>query len=207
MLQFDDAYDVNKPYFQNHSYVEWLESFTVDETMPGSRRPSYKLLIRKLWDICYLPKDGGIGNDADRGADGKELRMRYDIMLQKRPGWPEMVTFERTELLRQLFGQCARMLEMLVALSMNMYDIMLDTGVYNSVSRWFWEIVDNIGLAGMDDDCYEEMGGDDAVERVVQTILDRSGARGMEGGLFRMPNWQTTEIWYQMHAYLGGYFA
>lgn len=206
MLQFDDDYDLNKPYFQNHNYVEWLESFTIDETMDDSRRPTYKRLVRRLWDIPYILDDGGIGNDEDRGADGRELRMRYDIILHKKPGWSEIVTVERTELLRQLFGPC-RMLEMLVALSMQMYDIMLDTGIYNSVSRWFWEIMNNLGLDALDDDCYDDMHGDIVVEDVIFEVLKRLGRQDEEGGLFHIFGWQDKEIWYQMHEYLGGYFA
>lgn len=198
MLVVDDSYDLNEPFFNNHSYFEWLESFTVDETQDDYRRPEYHLLIRKLWQIPYY---GRIGNDKNREVDGLDLRTRYNSILAKNSG----IEMEQMPDIHALFGEC-RVLEMLIALSMHMYDFMQDMGVYNSVSRWFWEILQNIGLDWLDDDCYEEEHGDDFVSKTINDILEGVGKKGRPGGWFWVKNWQNLEVWYQMHEYLGKFF-
>ena len=104
-----------------------------------------------------------------------------------------------------LFGEC-RVLEMLIALSMHMYDMMQDMGIYNSVSRWFWEILRNIGLDWLDDDCYIDENGDDFVTKVINDILEGVGRKNKPGGWFWVKGWQNLEVWYQMHEYLGKFF-
>lgn len=194
----DDSYDLNEPFFKNHSYLEWLESFTIDETQDEHRRPEYHLLIRKLWQIPYY---GRIGNDKNREVDGLDLRTRYNSILAKNSG----IEAEQMPDVHALFGEC-RVLEMLIALSMHMYDFMQDMGVYNSVSRWFWEIIQNIGLDWLDDDCYEDEHGDDFVNKTINDILEGVGKKGRPGGWFWVKNWQNLEVWYQMHEYLGKFF-
>ena len=195
----DESYRVNRPYFKNQSYLEWLESFTIDERLSDDRRPSYRYLIRKLWDI---PFHGAIGNDKDRGEEGLELRARYNRILAKKAGDGEFVTPDVCD----IYGEC-RVLEMLIALSMRMYDLMQDMGVYNSVSRWFWEIMHNVGFDELDDSMYDESDGDIVVESMVHDILDlRERKSGRPGGWFYVMDWREIEIWYQMHEYLKQFF-
>lgn len=198
MLVVDDSYDLNEPFFKNHSYFEWLESFTIDETQNEYQRPEYHLLIRKLWQIPYY---GRIGNDKNREIDGLDLRTRYNSILAKNSG----INDKQMPDIHALFGEC-RVLEMLIALSMHMYDMMQDMGIYNSVSRWFWEILRNIGLDWLDDDCYIDENGDDFVTKVINDILEGVGRKNKPGGWFWVKGWQNLEVWYQMHEYLGKFF-
>lgn len=200
MSIIDDSYDINAPYFQNHSYIEWLESFTIDETMRDDRRPTYHGLVMTLWNIEYNPKDGGIGNDLDRMEEGLELRIRYDYILSKNAGLEhEMVVHAAS-----MFGPC-RVLEVIITLAMHMYDMMQDTDIYNSVSRWFWEIMANVGLDDLDDSIFGQREAS-LVEKTVGDILDRKGPKGARGGWFYVEDWQEIEVWYQMHEYLNGMF-
>lgn len=200
MSIIDDSYDVNMPYFQNHSYLEWLESFTIDETIPEDRRPTYHMLMRKLWSIPYEQIDGGVGNDRDRLSEGLELRIRYDYILSRNSGLESSKVVDTAA----MFGPC-RVLEVLVTLAMHMYDIMQDTDIYNSVSRWFWEIMSNVGFESLDDDVFESR--DEAlIEGVVDNILSGNGGKGRPGGWFFIENWQEMEVWYQMHEYISKYF-
>lgn len=195
----DENYKVNQPYFKNHSYLEWLESFTIDETLSDDRRPTYHKLIRKLWDI---PFHGAIGNDEARGDEGLELRIRYNDILAKKAGAGEFTTPN----VQDIYGEC-RVLEMLVALAMRMYDIMQDMGVYNSVSRWFWEIMHNVGLDDFEDGVYDILEGDRIIELIVVDILNLVAVEpGEPGGWFYVYDWQEIEIWYQMHEYLRRFF-
>lgn len=199
----DDSYTINETYFDGSSYVDWLESFTVDETVDDSRRPLYSKLLNCLWHIPFEPS---IGNDDDRAANGIELRKRYYDILTRETG--VRVNSYATKELEKIFGSC-RVLEMLVGLSMQMYDLMQDLGMYNSVSRWFWEIMSCVGFDAMDDSYWRDGRDDMIVEEVVGHIMHRDGTRSRPdwpGGWFGLDGWQNMEIWYQMHAYLSGYF-
>ena len=200
----DDSYTVNEPYFNGRSYVEWLESFTIDERMDSNRRLSYHKLIKQLWDIEF---EAFVGNDHDRAAEGLELRSRYNDILAKKAGDGDFTTPD----VRDIFGEC-RVLEMLIALSMRMYDLMQDMGVYNSVSRWFWEIMENVCFDILDD---SEWGREDSpraksselfVKNVCHEIMHGTGSGiGRKYGWFYLYDWDSIEIWYQMHAYLKQY--
>ena len=200
----DDSYTVNESYFTGRSYVEWLESFTIDERMDSSRRKTYHKLIRSLWEIEFEPS---VGNDHDRAAEGLELRSRYNDILARKAGEGEFETPD----VQAIFGEC-RILEMLIALSMRIYDLMQDLGIYNSVSRWFWEIMENVGFDILDDSEWGSIGSNRAYEneRFVYDICDSimhgyGGRVGRRGGWFHVYDWDSIEIWYQMHAYLEQY--
>ena len=197
----NDVYSINEPFFDKESYVEWLESFTIDERVSDDERLTYKKLIKKLWLIPYI---SSIGNDDDRAIDGIELRNRYYDILAKDTG----VHIDDIENVEKIFGPC-RVLEMLVALSMQMYDLMQDIGEYNSVSRWFWEIMYCVGFDILDDNYWNSVVFDDIGEYVNKTchhIMEQDGPRvGKRGGWFKLYDWENREIWYQMHAYLKPY--
>ena len=204
MAILDDSYTVNEPYFNGRSYVEWLESFTIDERIDSSRRLSYHNLIKRLWDIEF---EAFVGNDHDRAAEGLELRARYNDILAKKAGEGDFVTPD----VRDIFGEC-RVLEMLIALSMRMYDLMQDMGVYNSVSRWFWEIMENVNFDILDDSEWGQDGSSRA--KSSEIFISNSCYKIMHGcgdgigrrfGWFYMYDWDSIEIWYQMHAYLKQY--
>lgn len=204
MAILDDSYTVNEPYFNGRSYVEWLESFTIDERVDESRRLSYHKMIMQLWEIEF---ESYIGNDHDRAAEGLELRYRYNNILAQKAGEGDFVTPD----VRDIFGEC-RLLEMLVALSMRMYDLMQDMGIYNSVSRWFWEIMENVGFDILDDSTWGAEGSsrsyrnENFMRHVCDEIMHGDGPYvGKKGGWFHINDWDSIEIWYQMHRYLKQY--
>jgi len=199
----DENYKINELYFDGGSYVEWLESFTVDETIDDSRRLSYSKLLDCLWRIIFIPS---VGNDDDRAEDGIDLRRRYCDILTRETG--VRVRGDAAEELEEIFGEC-RVLEMLIGLSMRMYDLMQDLGIYNSVSHWFWEIIRQVGFDSLDDTNWVNGRDDAMVREVVGHIMRGDGIRSRSdwaGGWFGIDGWQNMEIWYQMHAYLNRYF-
>lgn len=204
MATLDSSYTINKPYFNGRSYVEWLESFTIDERIPDNRRPTYHNLIRILWEIEFVPS---VGNDADRASEGLELRTRYDDIFAKKSGVGEFYTPD----VSGIFGSC-RVLEMLIALAMHMYDLMEDMGMYNSVSRWFWEIMENVGFDILNDQKWRLDGSkksreyESFVYDICDEIMNGYGEMiGRRGGWFYIYDWDSIEIWYQMHRYLEQY--
>ena len=206
MAILDDSYTLNEPYFNGRSYLEWLESFTIDERINEHDRKTYHNLIGLLWDIEFEPS---VGNDHDRAEEGLELRVRYNDIFSKKSGVGEFNTPD----IRAIFGEC-RVLEMLIALSMRMYDLMQDMGIYNSVSRWFWEIMQNVGFDVLDDSEFEGKSEtqirliDDFVHAVCQDIMSGESAKARRrGGWFFLDDWDSIEIWYQMHRYLTQYLS
>lgn len=195
MALIDESYSLNVPYFDNSSYVDWLESFTIDETTTDDRRLEYSKLIRVLWETEYIPS---LGNDHDRATEGLELRTRYRKILAKKAGEGDFYTPDICD----IFGNC-RVLEMLIALAMRMYDLMQDLGFYNSVSRWFWEIMECLGFDYLDDSVWIRGRDDRLVKKILDDIMN---LRGNQDGWFNVPNWKNMEVWYQMHAYLKYYF-
>lgn len=197
MAILDDSYDVTNRYFSNESYVKWLESFTIDEAKSDDERLLYSKLIKELWSIEFRPS---FGNDVDRALDGLELRARYNDILARKAGRGKFYTPD----VKEIFGEC-RVLEMLVALSMHMYDFMQDMGFYNSVSRWFWEIMNRVGFDILDDDSWysEDFDPELYINETCRHIMDRDGIYvGRKGGWFWIFDWENKEIWYQMHDYL-----
>lgn len=187
-------------YFNGGTYVDWLKSFTMDESIETERRPSYDRLLKKLWDIPYRP---AVGNDHSRAVDGMGLRNDYRQFVGLEFGLRDT---RRIRLSDDIYGPC-RVLEMLIALSMRMFDMMQDMGYFNSVARWFWEIIENVGLDECTDlyfnshpECSE------IIDELVNDILDSKDHGWQPGGWFYLSGWWRTELWYQMNAYLSEYF-
>lgn len=199
MAILDEMYSASKRYFDSDSYLDWLESFIIDDKfIEMSGRSTYKKLLMTLWDI---PFKGLIGNDNDRGREGLELRDRYqDDILVRKSGKGDFNTPD----VRGIFGEC-RVLEMLVVLAMHMYTCMDHMHIYNSVSRWFWELIDNTNLHLFEDSMFDRLGGSKTVNRIVTDILEGRDNRYKIRGWFDDPEWDSIEIWYQMHRYLKRY--
>lgn len=177
----------------SESYVDWLKNIVSDDGYYPDWDRSFIKLLNCLWEIPWEGNAKYIGSDRDREQDGYDLRVQYETEICESSG-PKLA---------DIYGS-VKVLEVLVAISLRMYDFMLDTNIYNSPSRWFWEIIGNSYLDVMNDDSYEDRGGDEAVENVVYSILKKE--EGPLRGWFGSPNWRTMEIWYQMHEYLSAYF-
>lgn len=178
MKTWDNEYD---KYYDN--YLEWLMDFASGEGGSDSLSACDKRTLLELWSINWEGRSKNIGNDLDRERDGYALRTRYAGIIY---GFDVPIGIE------DIYGP-VRVLEVLIAISMHMYDIMMDTNVYNSVGRWVWEMIGNAGLDGLQG---EEL------EKKVTDILQRKDGFGW----FSLPDCAGLEVWYQMHEYLLRYF-
>lgn len=185
--------------YNGDSYVEWLKSFAIDERVDDNSHLTYDHLLDILWDIEFKPP---LGNDVDRMYDGLELRRKYYDVVAKELG--VTISGESIDELGDIFGPC-RVLEMLVALSMHIYDLMQDLDYYNSVSRWFWEIMRCLGLDEMSDISWQGNLDDRMVRLEIERAMSLQGDEC--GGWFYIYGWKHLEIWYQMHYYLNRYFV
>ena len=166
-------------------YFHWLcEIICVDQD-----RDSYWILAKALHNIAYF---WSVPNDDNRGMDGLRLRDDY---FDENPFNDAVVLDE----------PCT-MLEMLIGLARRIEEIMAEAGTDDQTPKWFWEMMENLGLNRYTDANFSILYGDARVPHTVQIVLERSYKRNGEGGLFplRRPkkDQRKVEIWYQMSTYL-----
>jgi hypothetical protein len=162
-------------------YFNWLVAKVTD---PHARTPSqthWKLLLQMqntefLWNVA---------RDDNRAEDGMNLRNEYLIQTGEHPP-PDW------------FIVGCSVLEMIYALSRQ---AAFKDGRHPY--EWFWEIVENLGLAYLDDASdYDSPFVADVLDRLVWRTYDRHG----NGGMFPIRNpyldQRRVEIWYQLEGYL-----
>lgn len=158
-------------------YFKWLV-YIVD----GRK---YEKLLQELHsiDFTYI-----LERDANRAADGEDLRWRY-------------VCEDGNRSILQWEQPCS-VLEMMVGLSIKMEDIMDDPEFGDRVSDWFWEMMDNMELSSMTNSRFDA----DYIHEKVYILLNREYEPDGKGGLFFIPDarkdLRDVEIWYQMNWYL-----
>ena len=123
--------------------------------------------------------------DENRLLDGLDLRFRF-----------------ADENSYYIDGDCS-VLEMMVALSLRCEEhIMSDDEIGNRTGRWFWEMIDNLGLESMYDDNFDKVYAD----KIIYRFLNREYEPNGDGGLFTVRNrnvdLRKVEIWYQLMWYL-----
>ena len=161
-------------------YFEWLLD-TVD--CP----PHYSRLMRKLHSREFFWR---LPLDANRASDGISFRGRYI----------EEMNPQATE---EVFMHPCSVLEMMVALACRIEnDIMFDPALGNRSGMWFWIMIENLGLDGMDDDHFDN----ENVDHIINVFMQRTYFNNGNGGLFPLKrpkeNQRKIEIWYQMSAFL-----
>lgn len=162
------------------NYVRWLCSKV---GLPDF----YSRLADKLHSRVFV---WTVHNDANRAADGISLRGRYI----------DETGVGATE---EIFMHPCTVLEMMVALACRMEtDIMFDPEFGDRTHQWFWIMIENLGLDGMDDDHFD----DENVNHILNVLLNRTYFMNGSGGLFPLKrpkhNQRRVEIWYQMSEFL-----
>ena len=91
---------------------------------------------------------------------------------------------------------------MIVALALRCETIMEDPDYGDRTGKWFWGMIESLGLKSMDDTSFNR----DYVDDVIDIFLSRGYGRDGRGGLFTIKHpkrdLRTVEIWYQMNWYL-----
>lgn len=154
------------------AYEAWLFQFVTNEP----EHKNYSSLLRTMNEISFqVVKHRG---DYNRMLDGFCLRQRYygPIALE----------------------ECS-VLEMMVALAKRIDDdILYDYEIGTQTEKWFWMMIDSLGLSGMTDDSFDE----NTVTRIIYNFMDYNFAPDGKGGLFYVPGYngdiREMEIWYQM---------
>ena len=149
---------------------------------------SYESLLRHLHRIKFTYS---IDRDENRAVDGCHLRYRFARYFNYEDCIDD-----------HLYGPCS-VLEMLIALAIRCEEDIMDNPDYGDrTSRWFWDMVTNLGLGDMYDERYDDIYVDDVIERFLNREYEPNG----KGGLFTIHNCDydltKIEIWYQLCWYL-----
>ena len=171
-----------------NEYFYWMYDLVFD--IKYFKEISYKKLLWRLHDIPFIYI---LDMDANRAADGVELRYRFAY---------ENHYLDKDMIADNLGGPCS-VLEMMVALALRCEEeIMSNSDMGNRTGKWFWDMLVSLGLESMDDVDYDEMYTDDVIERFLYREYEPNG----DGGLFTIDycdeDLRTVEIWYQMCWYL-----
>jgi len=149
----------------------------------------YKKLLRYLYEVTFYSV---IPNDDNRINDGLSLRKRF--LSSYKAYYAENDVQYKTFINKE----CS-ILEMMVALAIRGEDnIMYNLEYGDRTNRWFWEMIDNLGLDDMTDYKWNKK----KVDTVLYNFLHRNYKPNGEGGLFVVNNpkrdMRNVEIWYQM---------
>lgn len=168
-----------------NEYFEWLYNSVCDKK--SLRGKSYKKLFMFLHNTEFRYS---IPMDENRAIDGLDLRYRF-----AQNGDYGFIT-------DSLDGPCS-VLEMMIALAIRCEEhIMDDPDIGDRTGKWFWDMIDNLGLISMSDSRFDRR----YVNEQVSIFLDREYEPNGNGGLFTVKNsgydLRYVEIWYQMCWYL-----
>lgn len=153
----------------------------------------HEMLFGILYDTEFTWK---IDRDENRATDGVYMRDRY--------------SYETGEYLPDSWRDwpCS-LAEMLASLAFTMEESFLyDPDGETGCDKWMQEMLENCGLWKLDDRTFEAHPAYsfNAVEDIVETVLDRKYGYSGDGGLFPLSNpdedQRDVEIWYQMNAYI-----
>lgn len=166
-------------------YFRWI-----CQLVGGRRRRSHQALLAYLRDrpFTYI-----LDLDGNRESDGIDLRYRFG---QERG-------IDSRIIARSLDSRPCGVLEMMAALAVRCEEhIMGDPEAGDRTAKWFWTMLDNLGLGSMTDREFNRERADTIVER----FLNREYGPDGRGGPFPLRecrfDLRAVEIWYQAMWYL-----
>lgn len=170
------------------AYFDWMCQLVYDNRY--LKKLSYEKLLTRLHEIDF---NWVIPMDADRAADGMDLRYRF--------GYEH--SYDGPMIADYLDDRPCTVLEMMIALAVRCEEhIMEDDDEGNRTGQWFWNMIVSLGLGPMTDDRYD----DRFVDMVIDQFMYRKYAPNGEGSLFTIHDsnrdMRSINIWYQMCLYL-----
>ena len=177
------------------SYFQWL----CDIVRCDQNDKSYYNLLGMMYETPFEVK---IDNDINRAVDGNEFKSAYILDIYGTEAPKDADLYFRPE-------QNCSILEMIMGISKRMaFELAEDQSEDFDFYKYFWEIIENLGLKRYDDDQF----GDNFVRckieirEILNKLNERKYKKSGEGGMFPLyrpqKNQKKVEIWYQMQAYI-----
>lgn len=174
------------PEFISRIYFEWMSRVVTKDTV---NEDIYTNLLQELYETPFIFV---VPMDENRYNDGINLRSEFAYETNKDPE----IIFEALE------TRPCTVLEMMIALTIRINNIMDDIEVGDRFKSWFWGMVDNLGLYGMTNERYSS----EFVDLVISKFLNRQYRNEGAGSLFpnahNLPNYNQIQIWDQAMHYL-----
>lgn len=169
-------------------YMEWMYQLVCTDIYCGNA--SYCKLVTYLNNVEFTYS---IALDGNRAEDGRDLRNRFgQIHGYPRPLIADVLDYRNSSVLEMLIALCIRCEE----------HIMSDPDMGDRTAKWFWDMIENLGLKFMTDSNFDE----GYVDYIIYRFLNRKYKPNGNGGLFTVEKCRTdlrqVEIWYQMCWYL-----
>lgn len=170
------------------NYFDWLVLLIAPDY---HRRDHFTKLLYALYSVDFT---WVVSRDKNRAIDGLDLRDQYE---------------HETGLFCDADGPCS-VLEMFIALSIrceNELMYMYDPKKGNQTERWFWMILDNLGLTQYDDSFRMDDEEIDAeIDDILYRFMDRDYGPNLEFCPFPVryfvPDFEKMELAYQMNHYI-----
>lgn len=168
-------------------YFDWMCDMVCKN---ANQKQRYTKLLAYLHSTDFT---FSIPFDANRFEDGVDLRYRFG----------EEKRIRDSAITRYLDNRPCSVLEMMVALALRCEEhIMSDDEFGDRKPKWFWSMINNLGLRSMTDRHYDTS----YVERCIGRFLNREYERNGKGGLFIIKNAprdvRSVDIWCQLCWYL-----
>ena len=171
-----------------NEYFEWMIRLVCDGKY--SRGLSWRQLFRLLHETEFIYVLEMDGNRADDGID-----LRYRFVFDS--------DYNERTIDEIMSDEPCSILEMMVALAQRCEEhITDDPDSGNRTGKWFFEMIESLGLLDMDDGHFEKIIAADILDRFMRREYRPDG----RGGLFTISDsehdMREAEIWYQMMWYL-----
>ena len=162
-------------------YFQWM----CNQVCTRGQALAYRSLLEALDSTEFTPS---LEMDANRAADGVDLRRRYEYESDG----PVENLYYRGE---------ASVLEMMVALAIRIEGFM-DDFEEDRTHVWFWDMIQSLGLEDMRGSHFNQLRFDYILNKFLSNDYEPNGV----GGLFILAeppkDLRTVEIWYQAMWYL-----
>lgn len=174
------------------SYFQWLCEIVHADSM----EKSYYVLCNELFGFPFWYKNP---RDANRASDGIQLRQDYIAEI-------EMLYDTKVEDKFVLNTSECSVFEMIIAIAKRMNDELMTENIKEDKTyKYFWEIIDNLGLTQYSDDKADGSMGYVICGR-LEDFNNRKYKKDGSGGMFPLKrpekDQRKVEIWYQMQAYI-----
>lgn len=175
-------------------YFNWL----CDIVHANDPQDSFIKLMRVLFETDFY---WVIDNDINRAEDGKHLRSDFE----NRSLYSDYSV---------IYDKPCSVLEMLIALSIRIdEEVMWNPNKGNRAVTWFWEMLENLEIADIDDYSFCDPEDRYRIKRILEKFLSRNYDKDGFGCLFPLNSCyiccskvsqkvSQTEIWYQMMDYM-----